>query len=98
MKHAVFFWQSMLPPHWQRGHRRYSRQVPQHLRAGLQQRRITAKLVEYKTFDEFFLCRIKQGPRAVKVCKGAASINVSHQQTRCICVLRDAHVDDVAVL
>ena len=96
VKDAVFFGQAVLPPHGQRGHGRDAGQVLQHLRRGRQQGGVATELVEHKAADQGAISLRQQCPGAVQVSKGAAPVDVGHQQASGVSVLRHPHVDDVA--
>ena len=96
IENAILFRQAMAAPHGQRRQYRHTSHLLQHLRRGRQQAGIAAELVQHEAAQQCPVRFRHQRPSAIQVGKGAAAINIGHQQAGCLRMARHAQIDDIA--
>ena len=95
---TVFLGQAVVAHQRQHAHGWHAGQRLQHLGAGRQQAGVAPELVQHEAANQRTLSGRQQLVRAVEVRKGAAAVDVAHQQHRRAGLARHAHVGDVAAV
>ena len=95
-RNAIFIFQINIQP----GHDAQYRNVGQRfnlLNTGVQQRHITAKLIDDHPFDPRAFVIVQQRQRAINGGKHPAAIDICHQNDRTLRHFSHAHIDDIAI-